>query len=243
MAYSSDLTRTKDWGTEILTDSDLEGQFDLIINWVMASMNSSTGHDHSGTSNKGPKVYLSGATIGVQGTLGATLGGTGLTSFTLGDVIYSSAANTLSKLAGNTTTTAKALVQTGDGAASAAPAWTEITSTRKIGSLTRDLTASTGSVATTGVGFTPRLLFVLFNQDNNLRFGIGFTDGTSKFCAYASDTSWKFRNTASYLIQSNDTSAYQQADIASLDSDGFTLSWTKTGSPTGTLTIYYLAIR
>jgi len=58
MAYPSDLTRTKNWGTEILTDSDLEGQLDLIINWAMAVVNASTGHTHDGTSNQGPKIPI-----------------------------------------------------------------------------------------------------------------------------------------------------------------------------------------
>lgn len=52
-----------------------------------------------------------------------TQGGTGLTSYTLGDVIYASATNTLAKLAGNTTTTNKFLRQVGTGSASTAPAW------------------------------------------------------------------------------------------------------------------------
>jgi len=59
----------------------------------------------------------------VSGTLPTTNGGTGLTTYTLGDLLYSSAANTIAKLAGNTTTTKTFLVQTGTGAASAAPAW------------------------------------------------------------------------------------------------------------------------
>lgn len=52
-----------------------------------------------------------------------TQGGTGLTSYTLGDVIYASATNTLAKLAGNTTTTNKFLRQVGTGSVSAAPIW------------------------------------------------------------------------------------------------------------------------
>jgi hypothetical protein len=59
----------------------------------------------------------------VGGTLAATKGGTGLTAYTLGDTIYSSAANTLAKLSGNATATRKFLRQTGTGAVSAAPAW------------------------------------------------------------------------------------------------------------------------
>lgn len=62
MAFPSDLVRTKNWGTEVLTDSDLEGQFDLIINWVMAALNATTGHAHDGTSNQGPLLSSSAVT-------------------------------------------------------------------------------------------------------------------------------------------------------------------------------------
>lgn len=43
----------------------------------------------------------------------------------LGDMLYGSAADTIAKLAGNTATTKKILAQTGTGAVSAAPAWTD----------------------------------------------------------------------------------------------------------------------
>ena len=59
----------------------------------------------------------------VSGTLPTGNGGTGLTTYTLGDIIYSSATNTLAKLAGSTSATKTFLTQTGTGAASAAPAW------------------------------------------------------------------------------------------------------------------------
>ena len=52
-----------------------------------------------------------------------TQGGTNITSYTLGDTLYASAANTLAKLAGNTTSTQKFLAQTGTGSVSAAPSW------------------------------------------------------------------------------------------------------------------------
>jgi hypothetical protein len=59
----------------------------------------------------------------VSGSLGATNGGTGQNAYTTGDTLYSSAANTLAKLAGNTTTTPKYLRQVGTGSASQAPSW------------------------------------------------------------------------------------------------------------------------
>lgn len=61
-------------------------------------------------------------TLGL-GTVTIAKGGTNITSYTLGDVLYSSAANTLAALAGNTTATRKFLRQTGNGSVSAAPAW------------------------------------------------------------------------------------------------------------------------
>jgi hypothetical protein len=51
---------------------------------------------------------------------------TTLTTSTLGDIIYSSATNTLSKLAGHTAATKRFLTQTGTGTVSAAPAWAAI---------------------------------------------------------------------------------------------------------------------
>lgn len=52
-----------------------------------------------------------------------TQGGTNITSYILGDTLYASATDVLSKLPGNTTTTKKYLSQTGTGSNSAAPVW------------------------------------------------------------------------------------------------------------------------
>ena len=67
-----------------------------------------------------------GSASAVSGTLGATNGGTGQATYTLGDIIYSNATNSLAKLAGQTTTTQKFLGQTGDGVNSAAPVWSTV---------------------------------------------------------------------------------------------------------------------
>jgi hypothetical protein len=67
-----------------------------------------------------------GSANAVSGTLGATNGGTGQSTYTLGDTLYANATNTVAKLAGNITTTKKYLQQVGDGANSAAPSWVQI---------------------------------------------------------------------------------------------------------------------
>ena len=90
-----------------------------------------------------------GSANAVSGTLGSTYGGTGQSTYTLGDTLYSNGTNTLAKLPGQTTTTQKFLSQTGDGANSAAPVWDTISS----GSITGLGTMSTqnaNSVTITG---------------------------------------------------------------------------------------------
>lgn len=65
-------------------------------------------------------------TMGWSGTLVETRGGTNQSTYALGDTLYASAVNTLSKLSGNITTAKQYLSQTGTGAVSAAPAWATI---------------------------------------------------------------------------------------------------------------------
>jgi hypothetical protein len=85
----------------------------------------------------------------VSGALPATSGGTGQTAYTVGDILYSGATNTLAKLAGNTSTTKKILIQTGTGSASAAPVWDTLSS-GDIGGLGTMATQDANNVAITG---------------------------------------------------------------------------------------------
>jgi hypothetical protein len=93
-----------------------------------------------GTPSSGTLTSCTGLplTTGVTGTLGIGNGGTSQTTAsaafnalspvtTLGDIIYGSAANTATRLPGNTTTTRNFLRQTGTGSVSAAPAWDTVT--------------------------------------------------------------------------------------------------------------------
>jgi hypothetical protein len=89
---------------------------------TLGSANRSLVVNGSGTQVEWNAVAL-GAAGAVSGTLDETNGGTGNSSYTTGDTLYSSAANTLAKLAGNTTITKKFLGQTGTGSVSQAPVW------------------------------------------------------------------------------------------------------------------------
>lgn len=94
-----------------------------------------------GTNVEWNAVNLSSSNA-VTGVLPATYGGTGLSTYTTGDTVYSSAANTLSKLSGNTTTTPKYMRQVGTGSASQAPTWDTLAAS--------DITSGTLAVARGG---------------------------------------------------------------------------------------------
>jgi len=96
----------------------------------------------------GTNIDITAQTISLTGTVDETNGGTGNNAYTTGDTLYASASNTLAKLSGNTTTTKKYLSQTGNGAASAAPAWDEI----NLGTDTAGDYIATGAVS--GVGLS-----------------------------------------------------------------------------------------
>jgi hypothetical protein len=122
----------------------------------------------------------------------------------------------------------------------------------KVITATRDVTASSGSVAYTGVGFKPtRLRIMAFRNAVGIGGGAnnseGFSDSslTQAARAFAADTGVVMSATGVIVIYSDVATANSQnAAVASYDSDGFTLSWTKTGSlSAATLNLYILAER
>lgn len=81
------------------------------------------------TVNNNISLGINAANISItnlNGILSIAKGGTALTSYALGDILFSDATNSLGKLAGNTTTTKRFLSQTGTGSVSAAPSWATI---------------------------------------------------------------------------------------------------------------------
>jgi len=100
-----------------------------------------------------PSSATSGA-VTLAGTLGATSGGTGLTSYTTGDIIYASATNTLSKLAAGTNGQILTL-------ASGVPSWAANSATGASFNVT-DFTA-TASQTTFTVTYTVGLVEVYRN--------------------------------------------------------------------------------
>lgn len=91
---------------------------DISASYVGQSSITTVGTLTGGATGTGFTVALGTSTI--TGTLGPTNGGTGQSTFTQGDIIYSSAANTLAKLGAGT---AGQVLQTGGAAAN--PSWVD----------------------------------------------------------------------------------------------------------------------
>jgi len=116
----------------------------------------------------------------------------------------------------------------------------------KMDSFQRDLTTASGTQSITDTGFQPRLVFFLAGVTTTSAMSIGIDDGTNSFRIFdrnpdGANTYGTSSGTSIVLMTA--TSAYQTGVITSLNSNGFTVSWSKVGSPTGTADIFYLAFQ
>ncbi|KKW05429.1 MAG: hypothetical protein UY40_C0020G0006 [candidate division CPR1 bacterium GW2011_GWC1_49_13] len=133
-------------------------------------------------------------TAGIPQTVGTPVsqGGTGLSSFAVGDTLYASATTTLAKVAGNATTANKFWRQVGDGATPGAPSWQRITaadvdagtfpalaaySMSGLLTLTAGLTVSAGPVTFSKTGVNDGELYL--RRDVGSYWNIWFQTGTS----------------------------------------------------------------
>lgn len=122
----------------------------------------------------------------------------------------------------------------------------------KVGSFTRDMTTATGTQAVTGVGFQPRTVLFLANVSNTGQASIGFgalpNTATNPFQSFSlnsrtATSAGTFSMNSGTVFAYQSVSDYYNGNLASFDSDGFTMSWVKTGSTTGTLEVNYIAFQ
>jgi hypothetical protein len=107
------------------------------------------------------------------------------------------------------------------------------------------MTAASGDVATTGIGFTPSSIICLSVEGGDAQqVSWGLADSTKTVNCFSFNSNGAFYQSNNLLfIETTDSSTYQKAIIKSYDSDGFTLTWTKSGSPTGTTNVILLCLR
>lgn len=115
----------------------------------------------------------------------------------------------------------------------------------KLLAFTRDLSLAGGDVSYTGLGFKPTAIIVLCAMDSSTRgMSIGMSDYAGSMSEIDKEADGNYYASINrVLINFSSAGNYQFAAVKSYDSDGFTLTWTKGGSPTGTISAWALCFK
>ena len=119
-----------------------------------------------------------------------------------------------------------------------------------IGSFTRDMATASGTQTVTGLGIAPERIFVICNRSNTPEVSHGVSNSTTDSCLYDSSidgaaNSWKTNDANAIFIQQTDvagTNFAYKGDIGNFVSGAFDVVWTRTNTPTGTITCIYEAL-
>ena len=112
----------------------------------------------------------------------------------------------------------------------------------EVGSFTRDISLTTSQEINLVGAFQPKAV-MFFSAFGSYGYSIGAVDGTRIGMSSMSGTTPNYTSNNEYAIYITDGTNTSYATLTSLDSDGFTLAWAKSSSPTGTTTIVYIAFR
>ena len=183
---------------------------------------------------KSTAIQLNGAvTVGAAGlTVGATTPSAAQWGYLGGSVAGGGALMALALGAAD--------LKTFVNAAGTAPEWAK---GMNIGSFSRD-TATTGSIqAVTGVGFKPSAVIFIMCEQNTAEASWGFDVGDNQYVLARAGANYRIHDGFSiYDFHTVDANEYY-GQISSFDADGFTITWVKGGSPTGTIQIRFIAFR
>lgn len=118
------------------------------------------------------------------------------------------------------------------------------TSNFKVGQFDKDMTQVNVILSYTGVGFKPKAILFL-GTNNGINGTWGFSNATNSGNIFNVDgtTSIGQGGITNALRISTGSNTEQIGVVSSFDNDGFTINWSKTGSPTGTATVKYMAMR
>lgn len=109
-----------------------------------------------------------------------------------------------------------------------------------------NLATASGSQSITGVGFKPSTLIIVGFVNSTNSVAVGFADAGGAGAAvtwYGSNLGTGGAHPFEMFLANGAGTDFAAGNISSYDSDGFTISWTKSGSPTGTVTWSVLALR
>lgn len=106
---------------------------------------------------------------------------------------------------------------------------------------TRDTSLASNSVAYTGIGFTPTSIFIAGVDPTTNWNGVGFADSAlAGVTNFELSSAGLYSNNSSQLLQLQANAGgtnYTILVVASYDADGFTITYTKNGTPSGTASL------
>lgn len=113
----------------------------------------------------------------------------------------------------------------------------------KIKKSTRLMTAASGDVAYTGIGFKPSVIIAFANIDASVYRCFGLCDSSKASSALYAYSSSALADFNGLFAVSDGVNWAQNAIVKSFDDDGFTLTWTKIGSPSGSADLTFLCLK
>lgn len=116
------------------------------------------------------------------------------------------------------------------------------------GSFTRDTSLASGTQEITGLGFSPKSLeFLVAESGVTGEMSVGFDNGIAgqDFCVtdYSNVTAGAWYLVADAIYIANGGGGAYIGTVTSLTAGGFIINWTKSGSPTGIITVAFRALR
>ncbi len=189
-----------------------------------------------GKADSTTSLILSGPSFSLV-PLPLVLGGTGVVSLTTGNVLLGAGVGPIATVAPSTS--GNVLTSNGTTWTSAVP-----TGGYKIGNFTRDLSVVSGTQAVTGVGFTPRFVIFTSNLGGGVIWSVGFDNNSSTVMTIGDNSGGSLPSvTAASIAVGVDSSNFQSGKLSAFGGDGFTITWTKVGTPTGTATMGFYAFQ
>jgi hypothetical protein len=118
--------------------------------------------------------------------------------------------------------------------------------TSAVGNFSIDMSTASGTQDVTTVGFTPSAVIFLATGDGVGRTSWGVDNGSGAQCVLDWHTTIPngfARFGADSIAAGTASGSTYTGEISAFLSNGFTINWTRTGTPTGTLQVIYLAFK
>ena len=117
----------------------------------------------------------------------------------------------------------------------------------KMGNFTRDMTLASGSLVVMNVGFRPTYILFFASSAPSPAVSIGTSNNVDQerfLDSRHAETANTWAASGGVCISLiTALGAQQSAEITTFDVGGFTLAWTKIGSPTGLASVGYIAYK